>query len=71
MKLSHFLTLYKRRKSKCIKDLNVIKDLTEIIKLLEENISSKFSNIALSNIFEHISLVKENKRKNKQMRLKN
>ena len=61
-----FYIIYKN-KLKMIKDLNV---RLKPIKILEENVSSKISDISLSNIFfRSISQGKGNKRKNKQMGL--
>ena len=52
MKLDHLLALHTRISSKWIKDLNV---RPETIKILKENIGSKISGIALSNILSDIS----------------
>ena len=61
-------TPHTRINSKWINDLNV---RHEIIKIVEENIGSKISDIAHSNILSNICISsgKGNKRKNKQMGL--
>ena len=51
-KLYPHLTLYTRINSKWIKDLNISYDT---IKILAENIVSKFSDISHSNMFADVS----------------
>ena len=55
MKLEHSLTPYTKRNSKWIKDLDIRPDT---IKLLEENIGWKLSDINHSNIFSDSPLIR-------------
>ena len=65
--LDHLLTPHTRINSKWIKGLNII---PKSIKILEENIGSRASDVACSNIFTDISpLARETKEKNKEMKL--
>ena len=67
MKLDHQLTPYTRVNSRWIKELNISCDT---IKVLEENISSKISDMTHSSIFADIApRAREIKEKSKQMGL--
>ena len=62
MKLDHLLTSHTRKNSNWIQDLNV---RPKTIKILEENIGSKMSDIAHNNIVSDISpQARETKEKN-------
>ena len=64
MRLDHLLTPHTRINSKWITGLNI--SLETIKKIIEENIGSKISDIAYSNVLSDISPPgKGNKRKNK------
>ena len=67
MKLDHQLIPYTKINSRWIKDLNISHDT---IKILEENIGTKISDIPHNNVFADISpREREIKEKNKQTRL--
>ena len=62
MKPDHLLTPYTKINSKWIKDLNV---RPQIIKMIEENMCSKISDIASSNIISDIYSQARETKKNK------
>ena len=66
MKLDYALIPYTRINSKWIEESNVSH---EIIKILEENIGSKTSEISCRNIFSDISTQAKETQENKQMGL--
>ena len=67
MKLDHQLIPYRKINSRWIKDLNTSRDT---IKVLQENIDRKISDIPCSNIFTDMSpRARDNKGKNKHMGL--
>ena len=67
MKLDHILTPHTRINSKWIKDLSV---RPKTIKIVEENIGSKISDIVHSNILSDTSpQARETKEKNKHLGL--
>ena len=72
MKLDHQLMPYTKINSRWIKDLNISHDT---IKVLEENISRKISDIPCSNIFTDMSPrtrgIKERKNKWDLIKIKN
>ena len=70
IRLDHQLTAYTTKNSKWIKRLKCKSFYHKTIKLLEENIGSKISDIQCNNIFADISpKALETKQKNKQMGL--
>ena len=62
MEIDYLLTPHPRINSKWIEDLNI---RPETIKILEGNIDSKISDIAHSNIFFLIYLLRQGKQKKK------
>ena len=66
MKLNHLVIPHRRINSKWIKDLNV---KPKTIKIIEEKISSKITDIARSNILWDISTQASETKENKQMEL--
>ena len=68
MKVDHLFIVHTRTNSKWIKNLNA---RIVTIKIIEENIGSKISDISYSNIFSDTSpQARETEEKNKQMGLK-